>query len=89
MFLPCGCASNCTILAVDRWRWDDTEPAEWWFDFYTRVNEGASFGYRLKKAWAVLWGKPHWLDALTWDDHEIQKLRDFIDTNLKEQSSEP
>ena len=81
-FLPCGCAGNCTILAVDRWRWDDNSPHEWWFDFYTRANEGASFWYRLKHAWRTLRGKDHYFDSLTWSDEEIQKLRDFIDTQL-------
>ena len=77
-FLPCGCADNCTILAVDRWQWDEGEPTKWYFELYTRVGERASLWYRTKLAWKILWGKNHYLDAFFWTDEEIQKLRDFI-----------
>lgn len=89
LLLPCGCSHNCVILAIDRYNlsnseygpeWREDEP-EWWFEFYSRVHEKASFGYRLKKAWAVLMGKDYYLDSLILSDQEIQKLRDFIDTN--------
>jgi len=73
LLLPCGCVGNCTILAVDRFD-------EWYFELYTRVGARASLWYRLKKAWAILLNRDHYLDALILSDEEIQKLRDFIDS---------
>lgn len=84
LFLPCGCVSNCNVLAVDRWQWDDESDGEWQFEVYTRAHSRSNLRWRLKTAWQVLRNRDHYLDALVFDDKEIQALRAFIDAKLPE-----
>lgn len=81
LFLPCGCAGNCNVLAVDRWQWDGDDP-EWWFEVYTRTAQKSSLRWRLRTALRVLLHRDHYLDALIFDDSEIAALRSFIDARL-------
>ena len=83
LFLPCGCAGSCTILAVDRFSFGgEGDPEDWYFELYTRAHTRSGLRYRLGLALKVLLNRDHYLDSLIFSDAEIQPLRDFIDTRL-------
>lgn len=76
VLLGCGCVGRCSILAVDRWKFEDD--AEWWFDIYTRPGLNVSRGWRWRQALKLIFGREVFFESLCVTEDEIGPLRDLL-----------